>query len=132
MDFLQLYNGFLPPITKAKDGWFTNPVHLLQYGDLLKIPGYDAHCVSLEKNTYLRLCCSICQKFFPTLTFLANHKRLMHPTTRGRPKRQQNSSLDDFSLLPVQQKRLYNEMEFELEVYNSDGEVNKILSYIRY
>ena len=53
MDFLHLHNGFLPPIAKAKDGRFTNPIHLLQYGDLLKVPGYDAHCASIEKNTYL-------------------------------------------------------------------------------
>jgi hypothetical protein len=122
MDFLHLYNGFLPPITKAKDGRFTNPIHLLQYGDLLKIPGYDAHCESIEKNTYLRLCCTICQKYFPTLTFLTNHKRLMHPTTRGRPKRQQNSSFDDFSLLPSQRKRSHYEMENEPRACNSDGE----------
>ncbi len=53
MDFLHLYNSFLPPIIKVKDGRFTNPIYLLQYGDLLKVPGYDAHCASIEKNTYL-------------------------------------------------------------------------------
>src|SRR5688500_7567897 len=110
------------PITKPTDGRFTHPLHLLQYGDLLKVPGYDAHCASIEKNTYLRLCCPICQKYFSTLTFLTNHKRLMHPTTRGRPKRQQNSAFDDFSLLPSQQKRSYDEMELEPRAYNSDGE----------
>ena len=122
MDFLHLYNGFLSPITKAKDGQFTNPIHLLQYGDILKIPSYDAHCESIEKNTYLRLCCPICQKYFSTLTFLANHKRLMHPTTRRQPRKQQNSSFDDISLLPSQQKRTYDEMELELRAYNSDRE----------
>jgi len=83
MDFLESYNGFLPPIMKAKDGHFTNPIHLLQYYDLLKISGYDAHCPSLEKDTYLHLCCPICQKYFLTLTFLTNHRKTAHPTTRG-------------------------------------------------
>jgi hypothetical protein len=122
MDFLHLHNGFLPPVTKAKDGRFINPIHLLQYGDLLKIPGYDAHCESMEKNTYLRLCCPVCQKYFPTLAFLANHKRLMHPTTRGRPKKQQSSAFDDLSLLPSQRKRSYSEMELEPWVVISDRE----------
>ena len=88
MDFLHLYNSFLLPITKAKNSWFINPIHLLQYGDILKIPGYNAHCESIEKNTYLRLCCLICQKYLPTLTFLANHKHLMHSTTREQPRKQ--------------------------------------------
>ncbi len=120
MDFLHLHNGFLLPITKARDGRFTNPIHLLQYDDFLKIPGYDAHCTLIEKNTYLWLCCSVCQKYFPTLTFLTNHKWLMHPITRGRPKKQQ--AFDDFSLLPSQQTGSYGEMEFDLRACNSDGE----------
>ncbi|CAG8832793.1 22040_t:CDS:2, partial [Cetraspora pellucida] len=52
IEFLECYNGFLPPVTRAKDGHYMNPIHLLQYYDLLKIPGYDAHCLSLEKNSY--------------------------------------------------------------------------------
>ncbi|PKC03465.1 hypothetical protein RhiirA5_423713 [Rhizophagus irregularis] len=64
MDFLHLYNGFLPPVTKAKDGQFTNPIHLYSMEIFLKIPGYDAHCESIEKNTYLRLCCPVCQKSY--------------------------------------------------------------------
>ncbi|PKY56602.1 hypothetical protein RhiirA4_428365 [Rhizophagus irregularis] len=50
MDFLHLYNGFLPPVTKAKDGRFTNPIHLFSMEIFLKIPGYDAHCESIEKK----------------------------------------------------------------------------------
>ena len=46
----------------------------------------------------------------------------MHPTTRGRPKKQQNSSFDDLSLLPSQQKRSCNEIELEPRACNSDGE----------
>ncbi|GET58415.1 hypothetical protein GLOIN_2v1766467 [Rhizophagus irregularis DAOM 181602=DAOM 197198] len=38
MDFLFSNNGFLPPVTKAKDGHFTNAIHLLEYFDLMKIP----------------------------------------------------------------------------------------------
>ena len=59
MEFLETYNGFLPPVTKAKDGHFTNLIHLLQYCNLLKIPGYDAHYPTF-KEKHSRLCCSIC------------------------------------------------------------------------
>ncbi|CAG8566140.1 16208_t:CDS:2 [Gigaspora margarita] len=52
MNFLQINNGFLPPITKAKDGHFTNPIHLLEYYDLLKISNYNQHCPSLDETTY--------------------------------------------------------------------------------
>ncbi|CAB4421626.1 unnamed protein product [Rhizophagus irregularis] len=76
----------------------------------------------MEKNTYLRLCCPVCQKYFPTLAFLANHKRLMHPTTRGRSKKQQSSAFDDLPLLPSQRKRSYSEMELEPWVVISDRE----------
>ncbi|CAB5198048.1 unnamed protein product [Rhizophagus irregularis] len=51
-----------------------------------------------------------------------NHKRLMHPTTRGRPKKQQSSAFDDLSLLPSQRKRSYSEMELEPWVVISDRE----------
>ncbi|PKK72682.1 hypothetical protein RhiirC2_710204 [Rhizophagus irregularis] len=129
MDFLQNNNGFLPPVTKARDGHFMNPIHILQYCDLLKIPGYDADCPSIDKNMYSRLCCSVCQKYFPTLAFLTNHKRTAHPATRGRPKKdqvKQNSMiLDDFSLLPSQQPEHIvpsNEIQLGLREYMSDGE----------
>ena len=82
MDFLELYNDFLLPVTKGKNGHFTNPIHILQYSDILKILGYDEHCPSL-KETYSRLRCPICEKYFPTLTFLTSHKRIAYPTTRG-------------------------------------------------
>lgn len=115
MDFLSLNNGFLPPVTKVRDGHFTNAIHLLEYYDLLKIPGYDLHCPSLDQTTYSRLCCFVCNKYFPTLSYLTNHKRTMHPASRGRPKgksKEQNSRvIDDFSLLPSQQKQpLLDEM----------------------
>ncbi|CAG8801010.1 34482_t:CDS:1, partial [Racocetra persica] len=105
-----LNNGFLPPVTKAKDRHFINPIHLLEYYNLLKIPNYDSHCLSLDETTYLHLSCSKCNKYFLILTYLMYHKRLMHPTSRGRPKEksknqiEQNSlTFDDFSLLLSQQ-----------------------------
>uniref|UniRef100_U9UIM9 Uncharacterized protein n=1 Tax=Rhizophagus irregularis (strain DAOM 181602 / DAOM 197198 / MUCL 43194) TaxID=747089 RepID=U9UIM9_RHIID len=54
MDFLFSNNGFLPPVTKAKDGHFTNAIHLLEYFDLMKIPGYDFHCLSLDPLVEIR------------------------------------------------------------------------------
>ncbi|CAG8820678.1 40192_t:CDS:2 [Gigaspora margarita] len=63
MDFLQPNNGFLPPVSKAKDEYFINPIHLLEYYDLLKIPNYDSHCLSLDETTYSRLNCSKCNKY---------------------------------------------------------------------
>ncbi|CAG8846171.1 1060_t:CDS:2, partial [Gigaspora margarita] len=86
MKFLECYNGFLPPVTRAKDGHYANPIHMLQYYDLLKILGYDFYCPSFEKNSYSRFCCPTCQKYFPTLAFLINHKKAVHPSVRGRPK----------------------------------------------
>ena len=123
-DLLLSNNGFLPPTTKAKDGHFTNPIHLLEYYDLLKIPGYDSHCPSLDQTTYLRLCCSVCNKYFPTLNYLTKHKKAMHPASRGRPKGKSkcnSNSLDDSSLLSSQQKRPLLD-ETCLREYMSDNE----------
>ncbi|PKC04312.1 hypothetical protein RhiirA5_502859 [Rhizophagus irregularis] len=64
-------DGFLPPVTKRKDGHFLNPIHILEYCDKLKIHGYDAHCPSINANTYDRLCCSECNAYFPTLSIVA-------------------------------------------------------------
>jgi len=105
MEFLQVNDGFLPPITKVKDGHFMNPVHLLEYYNRLKVPGYDSHCPSLDRTTYSRLCCSECNKYFPTLTFLTNHKRTKHSRGRSKGKsksqiKQNSLTMDDFSLLP--------------------------------
>ncbi|CAG8775471.1 30566_t:CDS:2 [Gigaspora margarita] len=54
---LQEYNGFLPP-----------------YSDKLKIPLYDKHCPSISSEMYQCLCCSECEKYFPTLKFIQKHK----------------------------------------------------------
>ncbi|EXX58145.1 hypothetical protein GLOIN_2v1783204 [Rhizophagus irregularis DAOM 181602=DAOM 197198] len=118
-ELLLLNNGFLPPITKAKDGHFTNPIHLLEYYDLLRIAGYDSHCPSLDQTTYSRLCCSVCNKYFPTLAYLTKHKKAMHPASRGRLKgksKNNSNSLDDSSLLTSQQN------EMCLREYMSDNE----------
>ncbi|CAG8782214.1 20886_t:CDS:2, partial [Gigaspora margarita] len=95
IDFLQINNGFLPPITKAKDRHFTNPIYLLEYYDLLKIPNYVQHCPSPDETTY---------------SWLFLSQQLIHPVSCGRPKEkaksqiEQNSmTLDDFSLLSSQQ-----------------------------
>ncbi|CAG8795865.1 23699_t:CDS:1, partial [Gigaspora rosea] len=87
IDFIQLFDGFLPPVTKARDGHYINPIYLLQYSDKFKIPGYDAHCPSISQMTYYRLCCSICHKFFPTQAYMAKHRHLLHPSPHRRPKK---------------------------------------------
>ncbi|GES92069.1 hypothetical protein GLOIN_2v1783204 [Rhizophagus clarus] len=118
-ELLLLNNNFLPPITKAKDRHFTNPIHLLEYYDLLKIPGYDSHCSSLNQIIYSRLCCTVCNKYFPTLAYLTKHKKAMHPVNQGRPKgkfKNNLNSLDDSSLLTSQQN------EICLREYMSDNE----------
>ncbi|PKK63533.1 hypothetical protein RhiirC2_812683 [Rhizophagus irregularis] len=108
-DLLLLNNGFLPPITKAKDRHFTNPIHLLEYYDLLKIPGYDSHCSSLDQIIYSRLCCSVCNKYFPTLAYLTKHKKAMHPANQEQPKgksKNNSNSFDDSSLFTSQQNEI--------------------------
>ncbi len=72
-------NGFLPPVTKGKDKHFLNPLHILEYCDKLKIPEYDAHCPSISSDTYIRLCCLICNSYFLTLSILVLHKKSQHP-----------------------------------------------------
>ncbi|CAG8446961.1 4526_t:CDS:2 [Scutellospora calospora] len=122
MDFLQPFNGFFPLITKARDGHYLNPVHLLQYSECFKVPKYDTYCLSIDQTTYSRLCCSICHKYFPTLSYVAKHKRLQHSSTHGRSKKKpeisesiaefvlitNSATMEDLNLLFLQQ----NENEF--------------------
>ncbi|CAG8824604.1 30330_t:CDS:2, partial [Gigaspora margarita] len=104
-EFLQLSNSFFPPVARAKDGHYINPVHLLQYSEQLKVPSYDKHCPSI-----------ICHKYFPTLAYITKHKREMHPSACGRPKKNQSknsesvveaivitnaATLEDFSILSL-------------------------------
>lgn len=76
-------DGFLPPVTKGKDGHFLNLIYILEYCDKFKIPGYDAHSPSINANTYGRLCCPECNAYFPTLSIVAQHKKNHHPKRRG-------------------------------------------------
>ncbi|CAG8790437.1 16245_t:CDS:2, partial [Dentiscutata erythropus] len=54
MDFLQPFDGFLSPVTKARDGHYINPVHLLQYSERFKVPDYDEHCPSINQTIKTR------------------------------------------------------------------------------
>jgi hypothetical protein len=65
-------NRFLLLVIKGKDGRYLNPLHILKYYDKLKIPGYDAHCPSINAS---RFCCSECGAYFPTLSIIAQHKK---------------------------------------------------------
>ena len=98
-------NGFLPPTTKGKDGHFINPIHALQYHDKLKIPKYDSCCPSISRELHQRLCCSICGKYFPTLKFISDHKRNVHPRRRNKksksPQEQTNETEMDHVLIPL-------------------------------
>ncbi|CAG8772585.1 23402_t:CDS:1, partial [Gigaspora rosea] len=120
MDFLKLNDGFLPPVTQAKEGHFVNPIHFFEYCDYVKVSGYDLHCPSLDRLTYLRLCCPECRKYFPTLTFLTNQKRLKHPANRGRkPKKPfEQNSLDDCSVLSLHEVQV--RIVLEKKEYMSD------------
>ncbi|GBB86655.1 hypothetical protein RclHR1_13020001 [Rhizophagus clarus] len=66
-ELLLLNNSFLPPIMKAKDRHFINPIHLLEYYDLLKIPRYDSHCPSLDQTTYPRFYYTVYNNTFQLL-----------------------------------------------------------------
>jgi hypothetical protein len=84
-------NGFFPPLIKGKDGHFINPIHALQYYDKLKMLKYDRCCPSISQELHQRLCCNICGKYFPTLTYIKEHKRnihsLSHTQNIRKPKR---------------------------------------------
>ena len=71
-------NSFLPSVSKGRDNHFLNPIHILEYFDLLKIPKYDQHCPSISSELHQRLCCNLCDKYFLTLSFVAEHKKTVH------------------------------------------------------
>ncbi|GBC23550.2 hypothetical protein GLOIN_2v1766467 [Rhizophagus irregularis DAOM 181602=DAOM 197198] len=112
-------DGFLPPVTKRKDGHFLNLLHILEYCDKLKIPGNDAHCPSINADTYERLCCFECDAYFPTLSMVAQHKKIQHPKRRGRPAKKKlfTNSIDDFSVIPACDVRvlIINDREIQSE-----------------
>ncbi|CAG8817711.1 34248_t:CDS:2 [Gigaspora margarita] len=71
-------NGFLPPIMKAKDQHYINPIHALQYYDKLKILIYNCYCLSILRELHQRLCCNIYSKYFPSLKYITNHRQNRH------------------------------------------------------
>ncbi|CAG8836581.1 35560_t:CDS:2, partial [Gigaspora margarita] len=99
--FLAENNRFLPLVSKGRDGHFLNPVHILQYADLLKLLAYDAHCLSIPPEMYHCLCCTVCRKYFPTLKMITTHKKSEHMKQKKHKERKHtilSNSLDDFSL----------------------------------
>ncbi|CAG8835585.1 24695_t:CDS:2, partial [Gigaspora margarita] len=85
---LDQIDGFLPPIIKAKDQYFINPIHALQYYDKIKILPYDCCCLSISQELHQRLYCNKCDKYFPTLKYMTNYKRTRHSSGRGCPSQQ--------------------------------------------
>lgn len=79
IDLLKENNGFLLPLTKGKDGHYLNPIHILQYMDKVKLPKYDEVCPSLSAQMHQRLCCNVCDKYFPMIKMITNHKKAFHP-----------------------------------------------------
>ncbi len=77
---------FCLPITKSKNKYYMNLVYLLKYYDCLKVFRYDLYYPSFDKTIYLYLCCSECNKYFPTLTFLTNYKWTKHFCEQSKEK----------------------------------------------
>jgi len=100
--FLAENNGFLPPVSKGQDGHFLNPIHILQYVNKLKLPSYDAHCPSISSEMHARLCCTICNKYFPTLAMVTKHKKSEHINSRRKKTKSKiSNSIDDFNIRPA-------------------------------
>ncbi|CAG8484579.1 17764_t:CDS:2 [Gigaspora margarita] len=78
-DLLRENNGFLLPLVKGKDNHYLNPIHILQYMDKMKLPNYDEICPSISSQMHERLCCNVCNKYFPTMKMISNHKKANHP-----------------------------------------------------
>ncbi|PKB98649.1 hypothetical protein RhiirA5_431038 [Rhizophagus irregularis] len=70
-------------IRKCHDNHFLNPIHILEYFDILKIPKYDQHCPSISSELHQRLCCNLCGKYFPTLSFISEHKKEIYAYKRS-------------------------------------------------
>ncbi|CAG8820243.1 28084_t:CDS:2, partial [Gigaspora margarita] len=43
---------FLLPAAKGRDGYYLSPIHILQYMNKLKIPGFDQYCSSISSKLY--------------------------------------------------------------------------------
>ncbi|CAG8821906.1 42462_t:CDS:2 [Gigaspora margarita] len=99
--FLAENNGFLPPVSKGRDGHFFNSVHILQYANLLKLPAYDAHCPSILPEMHHRLYCNVCGKYFSTLKMITTHKKSEHMKQKKHKEHKRtilSNLFDDFSL----------------------------------
>ena len=114
--FLTEFNGFLPPVTKGRDSHYLNPIHIAQYYDKIKIPSYDFHCPSVSSEMYTRLCCTQCNKYFPTLTMVAIHKKLHRQQRQPRfRKNLLTNSIDDSCIVlihPVDREKLLDRCVF--------------------
>ncbi|CAG8667953.1 6788_t:CDS:1 [Dentiscutata erythropus] len=119
MGFLKLNNSFLP-CYPSKRQIFCKSNLLLEYCDYVKVSEYDLHCTSFDRLIYLRLCCPKCKMYFPTLTFLTNHKQLKHFANRSRkPKRLfKQNSLDDCSVFSIYEVQV--QIVLEEKKYMSD------------
>ncbi|CAG8503139.1 5823_t:CDS:2 [Cetraspora pellucida] len=96
--FLAENNKFLPPVLKSWNGHYLNSVHILQYADILKLPAYDAHCLSISSEMHHRFCCTFCGKYFPMLKIVTTHKKSKHMKQKKHKHTTLSNSLDDFSL----------------------------------
>ncbi|CAG8651406.1 22957_t:CDS:1 [Cetraspora pellucida] len=76
-NLLALNNGFLPPLVKENDKHYLNLIYTLEFYDINKLPGYDMHCPFL--TNYKKLCCSICDTYFPTSSMVTLHVKSQHP-----------------------------------------------------
>ncbi|CAG8464909.1 1209_t:CDS:2 [Cetraspora pellucida] len=70
-------DGFFSPFVIGKDSHYINSIHLLEYLDKAKIPGYNQHCSPIADN-YTKHSCPICEKYFPTVLMVAAHKKNQH------------------------------------------------------
>ena len=116
---LEENNGFLPPVIKGKDKHYLNPIHILEYADQMKIPSYDQHCPSIAGEFHFRLCCTICGKYFPILSFVTRHRKNEH----GRQRRRKTTSPTN-----IQQLR---EEPFQNVLSNSAFLDTHLLPYVR-
>ncbi|CAG8724067.1 40586_t:CDS:2 [Gigaspora margarita] len=78
VDLLKENNRILPLLTKGKDSHYLNLIHILQYIDKTKLPKYDEEYPSILSQTHQRLCCNICDKYFPIMKMITKHKQEIH------------------------------------------------------
>ncbi|CAG8761909.1 1519_t:CDS:2 [Gigaspora margarita] len=87
----------------AKDGHYINPIHLLQYSEQLKVPGYDEHCPSIKGQ----------KKNQPSdLESVVEAVVITNAMT-----------LEDFNVLPSQQSKNYDFLVNNVREYASNIEI---------